>query len=235
MPNLDFLPRADADFAVWLQNFTLKVTTVYNTTFGLTAGQITAIQNDNTMTQYLITQYLEAFKSALKTRAEYKALIVDGKIGATGGAVPSATVAVPAAPANVVAPGVKARVRILAKQIKANGNYTAAIGADLGIVAPAGSGDNSGAKPKAAAAAKNGSQVVITWTKGGFDGVVIEGQRGAETGFTTLDRDFVSPYTDTRPPLVAGAAEIRKYRLFYLKKDVVVGVASDVLTVSTTP
>lgn len=27
----DFLPCADADFAVWMQNFTLEATTVYNT------------------------------------------------------------------------------------------------------------------------------------------------------------------------------------------------------------
>ena len=45
----------------------------------------------------------------------------------------------------------------------------------------------------------------------------------------------VSPYTDTRPPLVAGAAEAQKYRLFHLKKDVMAGVAHNALTVSTTP
>ena len=235
MPVRDFIPKADADFAIWFQNFTLKVTTVYNTVFGLTAPQITAIQNDNAVTQYLITQYLDAFKSALKNRAEYKALIVEGKIGATGGAIPGATVAVPAAPATAVAPGVKARIRLLARQIKANAAYTAAIGGDLGIVGPAGGGPDAGAKPGAKAAVKAGSQVTLAWTKGRYQGVVIESQRGAETGFTMLDRDFISPYTDTRPPLAAGTAEVRKYRLFYLKKDVVVGVASDVLTVSTTP
>ena len=233
MPTADFIPRADADFAVWMQNFTLKVTTVYNTTFGLTAGQITAIQNDAAMVNYLITQYLEAFKTATKDRVAYKDLIANGKIGQTGGAVPSATVAVPAAPATVVAPGVKARVRLLANQIKANAAYTGAIGQDLGIV---GATTSSGATaPKCSAVAKAGNTVVIPWTKGSYQGVYIEGKRGAETTFTFLDRDMKSPYVDTRPPLVAGTPETRQYRVWYLMDDNKVGDPSAILSVSTIP
>ncbi len=235
MPDKDYLPRADADFAVWMQNFTLKITTVYNTQFNISAANITAIQNDNAYVAYLITQYLEAFKTALQDRVAYKDLFLDGKIGATGGAIPSATIAVPAPPAATIQPGIKARLRLLVKQIKANSAYTDDIGQDLGIIAPRLSPLPQHFRPKCSALAKAGSQVVITWTKGRFDGVIIESERGSETVWTFLDRDMVSPFVDTRPPLVAGQPEIRRYRLFYLKGDERVGDPSDVLVVTTIP
>ncbi len=192
MPDADYLPKADADFAVWLQNFTLKITTVYNTLFGISAGQITAIQNDNTAVNYLITQYLEAFKTATQDRVAYKDLIVSGKIGQVGGGFPSATVAVPPAPANAVAPGVKARVRLLVKQIKANSQYTEVIGEDLGIVAPTPI-PNPKPKPRGSAAAQGASRVELKFVKGRYTGVQVESRRGSETVWSVLATISAAP------------------------------------------
>ncbi len=234
MPDADYMPKADADFAVWLQNFGLKVTTVYNTTFGLTVGQITAIQNDVTMARYLINDYLEAFKTATEDRVAYKTLIVNGTIGQVGGAVPSATIAVPAAPVNVVAPGVKARIRILVKQIKANSAYTVVIGEDLGIVAPA-PPINPNPKPQGSAMALTKSQVQLKFVKGRYTGVQVESKRGAETQWSVMGSYFRSPLVDERAPLVAGQPEVRSYRYTYLDGNDTVGQASDTFTVTTTP
>jgi hypothetical protein len=43
------------------------------------------------------------------------------------------------------------------------------------------------------------------------------------------------PYIDTRPPLVAGQAEGRRYRMRYRDADVPVGFFSDTLTVTVGP
>ena len=40
---------------------------------------------------------------------------------------------------------------------------------------------------------------------------------------------------DTRPPLTAGRAEVREYRLRYLDRDEPVGDYSDIISASTTP
>jgi hypothetical protein len=74
-----------------------------------------------------------------------------------------------------------------------------------------------------------------------LDGVDIESQRtaetqrAAETARTYLAFDSVSSYIDTRPPLVAGQAEQRCYRLRYRDADVPVGEFSDTLTVNIGP
>lgn len=90
-------------------------------------------------------------------------------------------------------------------------------------------------KPTASARPLPNSQVETTWTKAGFTGVIVESQRGTETGWTVLAQDFYSPYVDTRPPLVSGAPEVRKYRLRYLQGDSPVGSYSDIIVVATTP
>lgn len=44
-----------------------------------------------------------------------------------------------------------------------------------------------------------------------------------------------SPFVDTRPPLEAGKAEVREYRLRYLRRDEPVGEWSDIITATTRP
>lgn len=42
-----------------------------------------------------------------------------------------------------------------------------------------------------------------------------------------LDKDSKSPFGDTRPNLVAGQPELRRYRIIYLLDDEIVGLWSD--------
>jgi hypothetical protein len=62
-----------------------------------------------------------------------------------------------------------------------------------------------------------------------------ESQRAAETAWTYLAFDSVSPYIDTRPPLVANQAEQRRYRMRYRDADVPVGEFCDTLNVTVGP
>jgi len=108
MPSADFIPSGDAEFVIWLGNFVTKLATVYNGTFGITAAQITALNADYANMRYIIADYLPAFDAAKKNRVAYKDLMRNGKteqglpVPTTAQAVPSPTVAVPAAPATAV-------------------------------------------------------------------------------------------------------------------------------------
>ena len=239
MADSDFIPSGDAEFVIWLGNFVTKLTTVHNTTLGISAGQITALNADYANMRYIITDYLPAFDAAKKNRVAYKDLMRRGRtatglpVPTTAQAVPAPTVAVPAAPATPVLPNIELRMRLLIRQIKANSSYTLAIGTDLRIVPPGSVVDPATVKPKVTGVAKPSGAVALNWTKGKYDGVLIECKRGTETTFAFLDRDFSSPYVDTRPNLVAGVPELRTYRVRYLQGDTQVGLFSDDIKVST--
>ena len=179
----------------------------------------------------VIGEYLPAFDAAKRNRVAYKDLMREGKTlpgvpsPTTPQAIPSATVAVTAPPATAVLPNIELRMRLLIKQLKASPAYTLAIGTDLGIIVPSNSPAETKPKPSGA--------VALTWTKGKHDGVIIECKRGTETAFTFLDRDFKSPYVDTRPNALAGVPELRTYRLRYEKDGSPVGPFCDDVKVST--
>ena len=107
-------------------------------------------------------------------------------------------------------------------------------GAELGII-DAEETPPSVIKPTGAAKTLPNFAAEVSFAKGGFDGVDLERQRAAETAWTYLAFDSVSPYIDTRPPLVANQAEQRRYRLRYRDVDVPVGEFSDTLSVTVGP
>jgi len=121
------------------------------------------------------------------------------------------------------------------QRVKAHPSYTETIGADLGVIATPAQTPATQAKPTATAKAEPGSTVRINWTKAGYDGVLVESQRAGETVWTLIATDTQSPYIDTRAPVQAGAPELRRYRLRYVKNDEPVGSYSDEMTVTTTP
>ncbi len=79
-------------------------------------------------------------------------------------------------------------------------------------------------KPTASGTAMTGSVVRIDWTKGKFDGVFIDSERGDETAWIRLDFDMRSPDENSRPPLAAGKLEERHYCLIYFIDNQTVGV-----------
>ncbi|HEX8000255.1 MAG TPA: hypothetical protein VF528_17850 [Pyrinomonadaceae bacterium] len=79
------------------------------------------------------------------------------------------------------------------------------------------------------------SEVRIEFNKRGYDGVLIESQRAGELQWVLLGYDAYSPYIDSRPPLTPDMAEVREYRVRYIKRDEPVGEWSDIISVSTMP
>jgi hypothetical protein len=227
-------PKADAEFVIWYKNFAQKFA-AHAPALGFTAADVSAVQADGAMLDFLISDLLPTYQAALQARTSYKNLIKDGPLGTQGGDPPAAP-SLGTAPATV-APGVVPRLRQLIKRIKSAPNYTQSIGQDLDITGAEGNapGDVEKAKPAAKGFALPGSQVRIEFKKSGFDGVFIECRRKGETDWTKLGIDLFSPFIDARPPLEAGVPEVREYRLRFLLRDEAVGEWSDIISVITTP
>jgi hypothetical protein len=227
-------PKADAELVIWFKNFAQKFGT-HAPVLGFTAADVSAVQADAAMLNYLVGDVLPTYQNALQARTTYKNSMKDGPIGAPGGDPPAAPVT-GAAPATV-APGIVPRLRQWIQRIKAAPNYTEAVGQDLDIIgvekdAP---GGDPKAKPTGKATALPDSQVRIEFNKRGHDGVVVEGRRAGEPGWMPLGIDLYSPFIDTRPPVESGKPEAREYRMRYLLRDEPTGEWSDILSVTTTP
>lgn len=231
MPNTDYLPNADNDLLVWFNSFQLKFAH-YGPTLGFTAADVTGVADDYNMLAYVV-QASELIRNESQARTSYKNVVRDGPLGTVQPTPPSVPTLTP--PTTIVPPGITPRLRALVQRLKTQPGYTDSIGSDLGIIATAAAPSTTPAKPTATTSAEPGSTVRIDWVKGGFDGVLVESQRGDEAVWTPLGTDLQSPYNDTRAPLHPGAPEVRRYRLRYVKGDAPTGDYSDTMTVTTSP
>ncbi len=122
-------------------------------------------------------------------------------------------------------------VRLLVTRMKTNSAYTTALGEQLGIEGPEIQIDAPNMKPDLTVV-KQGGVINIKFKKLGTDGIEIYSKRGNEAAFTFLSRDTNSPYPDNRANLVAGVPETREYKAFYFIKDQLVGLESDVVSIT---
>lgn len=229
------IPRTDNELMVWLNNFAASFAARADA-LGFTEAEVAQVRADAAMLSYLVGDLVPTYKAALSTRTTYKALIMNGPLGETGGPPPAAP-AVNAPPATV-APGIVPRLRRLVQRIQVAPAYTEAVGSELGITGAEASGPSapaSTAKPKVTATALAGGRVRVEFNKAGFDGVQVESRRAGETAWQALGTDNFSPYTDERPSLEPGKPEVREYRLRFVERDEPVGDWSDIVPVTTTP
>jgi hypothetical protein len=225
-----YLPRNEDARKTWAENMILKFPPL-SASLGFSATERDDFIADLVMLIYLITS-AQSSRNESKARTAFKKQMQDGiPAGGTALALPLDTQ--PAEPEKLVEAGVLPRIRAAVQRMKSQPGYTAAIGEQLQIEFSGASDFNaSEGKPKFGGAAEIG-RVILDWTKGDFDGVVVESMRGAETTFNFLDKDYKSPFPDLRPNLVAGQPEVRRYRMFYLLDDEIVGESSDEVAITT--
>lgn len=164
---------------------------------------------------------------------EWKRIFVEGPIGTPLGAFPVAPVYPAVPPLFGPTAGMFDQIVDQAERIRNTVGFTTALGEDLGIMPPAGPppiGD-----PSCDALALPSSEVRLNWFKGQAHAAQIEGQRAGETEWTILGTDSNPPFLDSRPPLVAGQPEVRRYRIRYKVNDELVGNYSPVVSVTTIP
>jgi hypothetical protein len=196
MPKSTFISSNDGAFADQLQTFKIAIPS-YAAKLDLTPAQIAAQAADADYFKYVIDS-MAVMQQGSQQWTSWKDLVRAGGAPPAAGA-PAAPVFPPAVAA--VAPGIEARFRALVRQIKANGNYNAAMGEALGIEGAQQTGPDLTTIQPEIAVALSGNQVQITWGWGGnsafLDLCEIEVDRGDTKGFVLLTYDSTPNYVDT--------------------------------------
>ena len=228
MSKTTFIPVSDNDRVVWLNNFSAKLGT-YAANVGVTAAEVTAVQKDASMYQYIINLQ-EIYKQTLKNLTGYKNLLRH----AVGQQHISTTI--PALPALGTAPvavpeGIFDRVSKLATRIKASLNYTTNIGSDLGIVSPSVTFDAGTLQPDLKVRLDAG-RPYIKWIKGDSDALDLYVDRNDGSGFVFLGRLMRNEYVDVASLPSAKVMDEWSYKGIYVIADHPTGLYSGVTSIS---
>ncbi|MFH0894805.1 MAG: hypothetical protein V2A54_10260 [Bacteroidota bacterium] len=234
-----YMPKGDKEKELWLMNFATQFSAVA-TNLGFTAADVTSVNNDYAAYKFMV-DIVEIFKTETQERTRYKDLLADGTIGSPLGNIPTLPT-LPAAPVTVGA-GVFKRIAMIVQRIKNHPNYNEATGRNLGIIGAEKVVNLDAVKPKINRTIVESDQIVIEWTKGLMDGVVVfsANLKQLESTETPTDLDSVTEWVEigrvTHSPFVdlrlnkEKKPETRLYKLRYFKNDVQVGKESDIIRV----
>lgn len=148
--------------------------------------------------------------------------------------------AMPVLPAGIdpMLPGALDRIFGLVKIIKGSPGYTLTKGLDMGIVGSEAPAPPPGTiSPRITVTAISGvshQYARVKFIKDGHEYVIIESRRGGGN-WEDLGMTKTSPFTDMRPLLVAGQAEIREYRARFFDNSQPNGEYSDIARVTLSP
>ena len=225
----DYIPKTEDALVTWFNTFAAKFKQ-HSVTLGYTLADVANVENDAATVQSL-TARIDVFQKEAKEAVQYRKDMLGKPLGTPLAPVPQNPNPTP--PVVNVAPGILARTRALAARIKANPQYTNSMGRDMGIV---GAGDtaapNPNAKPVLSVVTAGAGTVDVSFVKNGYQGVLLEAQRGTETVWTQVANLRYSPYRDARPNLAPGVPDVRRYRAIYLVKDKSTGQYSDTVTIT---
>ena len=225
-----YLPDNDALRLAWLVNFNKKMVDTYAATLGITAPQLLYLLTGLRMFTYMLA-CVTAVESFYHTIVSYKDTLNATVIGTTTQPIPVYTP--PTGAPTVMAPaGFFGWIAALVASIKTNDAYTNEMGIDLKIIGSNIVIDWATAQPTKVKVSSNAAAIHGSFLKGQATGGRVECKRGPETTFSTVTEVTGSKFTDPRPNLVPGVPETRQYRIWYLKKNVVVGLVSSIVTIT---
>lgn len=200
-----YMPRADGDLLVWLDNFSKQLAT-HGATVGLDAAAIKALQDKCTAITTAVGEAERAY-AGWRAAVAHSAEVKDGGLKVVAAAV---------------------------AHLDTHPGCTGAIRASLGITAPQTAEQSVALGEHKVPFKLEGlpGRVVVKWRKGVLDGVNVYGQRGGETEWMLLARDNRPPYDDLRPLMQPGTGEVRRYRLVGVVDDREVTPPSDIASIS---
>jgi len=222
-----YLSTTDQGKADFLDNLGNKIPS-YQVTLGLTPADVTSVQNDAAMFNYLLDMQ-EGYKTAKQDISKYKNALRDGPLGISPNALPIAPV-LPVAPA-LVNDGIFIRIYKLGARIKAAPAYTEAIGEALGLVGDEQVIDIPNLKPVLKHRLDAGRPMII-WKKGPADAIDIYVDRKDGAGFVFLVTDTFPDYLDTFPVPAGVQTAVWDYKAVYSINDEQVGQFSDPMPVT---
>jgi hypothetical protein len=196
MPKADYIATNDGAFAAQLSQFQTAIPG-YAATLGVTPAQVAAQALDAEYYAYVLAAQ-SAMQAGSQQWTGWKKLIRSG-----GTPPPSGAPVPPVFPAAVAAtaPGIEARFRALARQIKAHDSYNDSIGLALGIEGSEHTTPDLATIQPVLEVTASGNRVEVDWGWQGqgayLDLCEIQVDRGA--GFTLLAYDTTPGYVDTAP------------------------------------
>lgn len=134
------------------------------------------------------------------------------------------------APASVQT-GIFPRIRSLVQRMKHHPGYTAAMGQDLGVIAPVSTFNPATIKPVLTVRLEAGYPV-IAYVKGEADGIQLYVDRRDNNGFVLLDKILRTKYIDVHPLPANTFTATFDYKAKYIISDDEVGLESDVVTIN---
>jgi hypothetical protein len=219
----DFVQQSDIAFGAQL-NLMATGLPGYATVLGVAAETLAAVLADDKYFDYCLKS--QAILQHAAREATYWRDIMRG-----GGPLPptGAPVApVLPEPPTAVNPGIESRYRSLAKVIKGNKNYNAAIGTALGIEGSQQSGPDLTTIQPVIRVYVSGNAVLVDWGWQGYsawlDLCELQADRGDGKGYVPLAFDTTPGYTDTAPFPTTPVKWT--YRAIYRVGDAQVGVWS---------
>lgn len=228
----NYLPRAEAQRVLWLNNFVAKIN-IYAATFGITAAELATLAKMAAIYSYIINLIAQVNTFA-KDLTGFKNVLSIAPSGATLSVLPTLT---PAVAPPLTQAGIFTYISGIVGRIKSNtANYTENIGKELGIVGEEIVFKEADFKSVVSAEAKK-DFVVVNFTKKGVDGVNVYSHPIGSTdanAWEKLGMDNHPPYYDSRPLAVAGQPEIRAYKVMGVLNDEEIGEWSNIATATYT-
>ena len=227
-----YLPVTDGGKNTWIINFD-ETLGGYATKLSLTKPTTDGVHADRLAINYSMA-FVTASQAFEFTCVTTKNTLINGM---SAGIIEDYAVFVPPGetpPPAAVEPGVFRRISALVKTIKANKNYTQAIGEALGIIGsePITDSDLADTVKTVLKAKIKGDYINIKYLKGSLTGIILECKRGTELVFTLVDKITEVNYVDRRPNLIPGQPETRVYRAWCVIKGEKVGVVSDTISIT---
>lgn len=221
-----YIPLADADRVVWLNNFSNRIGQ-YAVSLGLVPAEISSIENDAQMFSYSVMLQNTAHQYWIAV-AGLKNQLLSSPQQVPAPALPAMPSAgIPPAPVNS---GIFNRIILLVNRIKQSGAYTPTMGQDLNIIAPVSTITPNDMIPNLGIRIDEGHPL-LKWTKGNADAVHLFVDRRDNNGFVLLAKVIRNNYMDLAEIPAGDFTAIWDYKARYLIGDDEVGQFSPVISI----
>ncbi len=223
MPRNAFMPRDDNGKVEFVKHLAATLPR-YAAILNISDAELATLDADAIGLEYAVRKHQEAESRSHKCTAR-KNHVRDGGTGSadwTEDEVEDNEIA------PVVMPGVIPRISGLASRIKANKNYTEAVGQDMRLIGASHVVDVDGWKPVLRAQNKVGHPL-IGWNKGDTSALELLADRSDGKGFVLFTISTEVAATDNTPQ--PASPSIWKYKAIYRLHDIQVGQWSDVLSI----
>jgi hypothetical protein len=231
-PNYTYVPYSLSGQGDWFGNFSAQFTLV-GASLGFSPAEVTAVQADNQLVQFLVTANTQ-MNAVMDAARSFRNVSLEGDNNDATPSWPAQFAGSPADPPP--SPGVWFRLDKLVKRIRNAPNYTAETGSLLGII-PSKSDPIAPElmKPDPSVSAMPGNIVEVYFTRGKTSGVDVQIQLDNSGQWITGGRFTKSPAELDIPENPQNLPRSVQIRARYFQGNTPVGQYSDVDTIATTP